>query len=322
MKPSAHRISAALQRLHRVGQQVAGVGRDLQLDPGRVAGRAGQAGQADGLAGVVGPAGVGQEQHVGRDGVEDVLGCGRVDPAEGDGDDLGARGGDGGGQAGVGGELAGAEEQPGRERAVRDPQLVGRLGGWRFGRCHGSRSLARMTGPVVGGSPPAAASQPGVGSPASRPYATGGEHPQADRRRPGLRAGHPRRLHRPDRRRGPLRRRALTAGPVTRRPGASCSRRRWRTGGAELEADSTSPRVRPSTGAGGDALLGRIGAGRRPVAGVAGLRALQVVVADHVQDLSFAVGEGDGDRGLAPALGQLAAGQPTGVTTSSLGAWD
>ena len=30
-----------------------------------------------------------------------------------------------------------------------------------------------MTGPVGGGSPPAAASQPGVGSPASRPYATG-----------------------------------------------------------------------------------------------------------------------------------------------------
>ena len=41
-----------LQRLDRVGQQVAGVGRDLELDPVGQPGGPGQAGQAHGLVGV------------------------------------------------------------------------------------------------------------------------------------------------------------------------------------------------------------------------------------------------------------------------------
>ncbi len=54
------------QRLDRVGQQVAGVGGDLELDPVGQLGGAGQAGQADGLVGVDRAAGVRQQHGRGR----------------------------------------------------------------------------------------------------------------------------------------------------------------------------------------------------------------------------------------------------------------
>ncbi len=112
------------QRFHRVGQEIAGIGRDLQLDPLGQAGRPGQPGQPHRLVGVHGPRRVGQQEHRVGDGVEDVLSGGRVDAAQGDGDDLGLAGGDGVPEGLVGRELPGPEEQPGPEPAVRDDQLV------------------------------------------------------------------------------------------------------------------------------------------------------------------------------------------------------
>src|SRR5207244_7843319 len=104
-----------LQRLDRVGQQVPGVGGDLELDPLGQARGPGQTGQPYRLLGVVRPAGVGQQQDaVTRDGVEDVLLGGGVDAAQGDGDHRGAARLDRRGQGRVRGELPGAEAQPGR----------------------------------------------------------------------------------------------------------------------------------------------------------------------------------------------------------------
>src|SRR5690606_32119421 len=120
-----------VEELDRVGQQGVLVADDLEFDPVGAERLAGQAGGADGLFGGAAPGGVGQDADAAAfDDVQDRAPGAGVDASEGDGDQFGARGGDGVGELGVVGGAAGAEDEPGAEVPAGDRELV-----------HGSASL-------------------------------------------------------------------------------------------------------------------------------------------------------------------------------------
>ena len=112
-----------LQGLHRVGQQILGLGGELQLHPGRQAHGPGHPGQAHGLFGGAGPGGVGQDQvFLGVQHREDAVGLrlAQIHAAQGHGDDFGFRGIQGGLQGRGGGKLARAHQEAGAEGAAGD----------------------------------------------------------------------------------------------------------------------------------------------------------------------------------------------------------
>jgi hypothetical protein len=116
----------SLQGLDGVGQKVAGIGMDFEFDPVWHASGDGETGEAHSFLGVHGAASVGEQQDVVGDEVEDVrkriVLTGEISAAEGDGDDLGARGDDGVAHEVTGGELAGAEHEPGLEGSAGDDE--------------------------------------------------------------------------------------------------------------------------------------------------------------------------------------------------------
>lgn len=93
-----------------VGQQVAGIGDDFDLDPVAATGGAGQTGQAHGLFGGAGAGGVGQQTHVGGDVAHDAL-LAFFHAAHGHGDHLRAAAGADVGDEGVIAVFAGTDEQ-------------------------------------------------------------------------------------------------------------------------------------------------------------------------------------------------------------------
>lgn len=114
------------QRLDGVGQQVFGVGVNLQLDEVRAEGLAGQLGGQNGLLGVAHARGVGQQldARTAYVGEHVVLGVVHVDAFHGYGDHFGLRSLDGAGHQLVGAELARADEQTRTERPSADYQFV------------------------------------------------------------------------------------------------------------------------------------------------------------------------------------------------------
>ena len=109
-----------------VWQEIAGVGMDFEFDPVGHAGGDGESGEADGFFGVHGTAGVGEEENVGGDEVEDigegVALAGEIGATEGDCDDFGAGRDDGVAHEVTGGEFSGAEHESGLEGAAGDDE--------------------------------------------------------------------------------------------------------------------------------------------------------------------------------------------------------
>ena len=87
-------LLGGVDELDRVGEEGAVVADHLELDPVGLEGLAGELGGADGVAGGVAAGGVGEDEEAEAvDHVEDRAAGGGVDAAQGDGDDLGAGGG-------------------------------------------------------------------------------------------------------------------------------------------------------------------------------------------------------------------------------------
>ena len=131
MNPSFTRISAAASVSTRVGQQVARVGMNLELDPFRQAGARGEAREAHGFLGVRRAAGVRQQQKSFRiDEFEDVREriafAGHIRAAQSHGDDFRAAGDQRIAHQFVRREFSRAHQQARGELAIGDLQF-GRL---------------------------------------------------------------------------------------------------------------------------------------------------------------------------------------------------